>query len=43
LRGSPGGGSLFQEFQRGIQVLEKESLTGAKRFVDGAGRHGTFE
>lgn len=35
--------ALLQEFQRGIQVLEKESLAGAKRFADGAGRHGTFE
>ncbi|REG25938.1 enoyl-CoA hydratase [Archangium gephyra] len=35
--------ALLQEFQRGVQVLEKESLTGAKRFADGAGRHGSFE
>jgi enoyl-CoA hydratase len=35
--------ALLQEFQRGIQVLEKESLAGAKRFADGAGRHGSFE
>ena len=35
--------ALLQEFQRGIQVLAKESLAGAKRFADGAGRHGTFE
>jgi enoyl-CoA hydratase len=35
--------ALLQEFQRGVQVLEKESLTGAKRFAGGAGRHGTFE
>ncbi|MCY1074765.1 crotonase/enoyl-CoA hydratase family protein [Archangium lansingense] len=35
--------ALLQEFQRGIQVLEKESLGGAKRFAEGAGRHGRFE
>ncbi|WP_375770962.1 crotonase/enoyl-CoA hydratase family protein [Archangium gephyra] len=41
--GLPLEAALLQEFQRGIQVLEKESLTGAKRFADGAGRHGSFE
>ncbi|HYO70384.1 MAG TPA: crotonase/enoyl-CoA hydratase family protein [Archangium sp.] len=35
--------ALLQEFQRGVQVLEKESLPGAKRFAGGAGRHGSFE
>ncbi|HZI09048.1 MAG TPA: crotonase/enoyl-CoA hydratase family protein [Myxococcus sp.] len=35
--------ALLQEFRGGVQVLEKESLAGAKRFAGGAGRHGTFE
>ncbi|PTL82202.1 crotonase/enoyl-CoA hydratase family protein [Vitiosangium sp. GDMCC 1.1324] len=35
--------ALLQEFKGGIQVLESESLTGAKRFAGGAGRHGKFE
>jgi enoyl-CoA hydratase len=35
--------ALVQEFQGGIQVLESESLAGARRFSQGAGRHGKFE
>jgi enoyl-CoA hydratase len=35
--------ALLQEFQGGFQVLESESLAGAKRFAGGAGRHGRFE
>lgn len=34
--------ALLREFRGGIQVLESESLAGAKRFADGAGRHGRF-
>ncbi|OJT21956.1 enoyl-CoA hydratase [Archangium sp. Cb G35] len=41
--GLPMEQALLQEFQRGVRILEKESLTGAKRFADGAGRHGSFE
>ena len=35
--------ALLQEFQGGLRVLESESLAGARRFADGAGRHGRFE
>ena len=35
--------SLLNEFRRGRQVLASESLSGAQRFSDGAGRHGSFE
>jgi enoyl-CoA hydratase len=35
--------ALVQEFQGGIRVLESESLAGARRFAQGAGRHGKFE
>ena len=35
--------ALRQEFTRGIQVLHSESITGAQRFAQGAGRHGSFE
>jgi enoyl-CoA hydratase len=35
--------ALVQEFQGGIRVLETESLAGARRFAQGAGRHGKFE
>lgn len=35
--------ALVREFQGGIRVLESESLTGARRFAQGAGRHGKFE
>ncbi|KFA90318.1 crotonase/enoyl-CoA hydratase family protein [Archangium violaceum] len=41
--GLPMEQALLQEFQRGVRILEKESLTGAKRFAGGAGRHGSFE
>ncbi|MFE8595456.1 crotonase/enoyl-CoA hydratase family protein [Archangium violaceum] len=41
--GFPMEQALLQEFQRGVRILEKESLTGAKRFAGGAGRHGSFE
>lgn len=34
--------ALLREFRGGIQVLESESLAGAKRFAGGAGRHGRF-
>jgi enoyl-CoA hydratase len=34
--------ALLHEFRGGIQVLESESLAGAKRFAGGAGRHGSF-
>jgi len=30
------------EFDRGVKVLESESLAGAMRFASGAGRHGSF-
>jgi enoyl-CoA hydratase len=35
--------ALVQEFQGGLRVLESESLAGARRFAQGAGRHGKFE
>ncbi len=35
--------ALLQEFERGLQVLQSESLPGAQRFAQGAGRHGAFE
>jgi enoyl-CoA hydratase len=35
--------ALRQEFERGIRVLESESIGGATRFARGAGRHGKFE
>ncbi|GHG93185.1 crotonase/enoyl-CoA hydratase family protein [Comamonas sp. JC664] len=35
--------ALRQEFSRGVKVLESESLAGAARFAQGAGRHGKFE
>ncbi|WIG95854.1 crotonase/enoyl-CoA hydratase family protein [Myxococcus sp. SDU36] len=35
--------ALRQEFARGVKVLESESIVGATRFAQGAGRHGTFE
>lgn len=35
--------ALRQEFTQGIQVLHSESITGAQRFAQGAGRHGSFE
>ncbi|HSP76941.1 MAG TPA: crotonase/enoyl-CoA hydratase family protein, partial [Myxococcaceae bacterium] len=41
--GLPHEKALLQEFQRGVKVLESESLPGATRFARGAGRHGKFE
>ncbi|QSQ19257.1 crotonase/enoyl-CoA hydratase family protein [Pyxidicoccus parkwayensis] len=35
--------ALRQEFERGVKVLESESIAGATRFARGAGRHGKFE
>ena len=35
--------ALRQEFERGVKVLESESVAGATRFAQGAGRHGKFE
>jgi enoyl-CoA hydratase len=35
--------ALRQEFEGVLQVLESESLAGARRFAQGAGRHGRFE
>ncbi|WP_426750098.1 crotonase/enoyl-CoA hydratase family protein [Myxococcus sp. Y35] len=35
--------ALRQEFARGVKVLESESIAGATRFAQGAGRHGKFE
>ncbi|MEW5848005.1 MAG: crotonase/enoyl-CoA hydratase family protein [Myxococcota bacterium] len=34
--------ALRQEFQRGVTVLQTESVAGAQRFAAGAGRHGSF-
>jgi enoyl-CoA hydratase len=41
--GLPLEAALRQEFNGGLQVLESESLAGARRFTQGAGRHGSFE
>ncbi|WP_224243499.1 crotonase/enoyl-CoA hydratase family protein [Hyalangium gracile] len=35
--------ALRQEFTGGVKVLEAESIAGAQRFAQGAGRHGKFE
>jgi enoyl-CoA hydratase len=35
--------ALRQEFTGGLRVLQSESLPGARRFAQGAGRHGSFE
>ncbi|MEM7347245.1 MAG: crotonase/enoyl-CoA hydratase family protein [Chloroflexota bacterium] len=35
--------ALQNEFEHGLPVIQAEALTGAKRFADGAGRHGSFE
>lgn len=32
--------ALLQEFNRGVQVVASESISGAQRFADGVGRHG---
>ncbi len=35
--------ALANEFQRGMETIEsKETFLGAKRFAEGAGRHGVF-
>jgi enoyl-CoA hydratase len=34
--------ALANEFEHGLKVLKSESLTGASRFFNGAGRHGEF-
>ncbi|KPM36180.1 hypothetical protein AK830_g10397 [Neonectria ditissima] len=36
------GDALGQEFDRGIKVIESESIDGASRFSAGEGRHGSF-
>jgi len=41
--GLPLEAALRQEFAGGLQVLESESLAGARRFAQGAGRHGSFD
>ena len=35
--------AMSREFREGIQVLEKESMKGAGKFSEGAGRHGSYE
>ncbi|KAL4947919.1 ClpP/crotonase-like domain-containing protein [Aspergillus filifer] len=35
--------ALAFEYDHGIEAIEKESVKGAKRFRDGAGRHGKFD
>ncbi|KAL4794521.1 ClpP/crotonase-like domain-containing protein [Aspergillus venezuelensis] len=35
--------ALAFEYDHGIEVIESESVKGAKRFKDGAGRHGKFD
>ncbi len=35
--------ALRQEFLRGMGVLQEEAVPGARRFADGAGRHGRFD
>ena len=34
--------AMRNEFERGVKVLEDESIPGAQRFADGKGRHGDF-
>lgn len=41
--GRPLEEALRQEFEGGRQVLESEAFPGARRFAQGAGRHGEFE
>ncbi|KAH7124856.1 carnitinyl-CoA dehydratase [Dactylonectria estremocensis] len=36
------GDALSQEFNRGVKVIESESIEGASRFSAGEGRHGAF-
>lgn len=35
-------GALEAEYRHGLRALETETLSGARRFADGAGRHGAF-
>lgn len=35
--------ALLAEFNNGVKTLELESVSGAKKFAGGAGRHGSFE
>jgi enoyl-CoA hydratase len=35
--------ALANEFERGLESMDAGALEGAKRFADGAGRHGEFE
>ena len=35
--------AMANEFRHGLRSLEKEAVTGATRFTEGAGRHGHFE
>ncbi len=35
--------AMANEFNHGLQSLEKEAVPGAARFTKGAGRHGHFE
>lgn len=39
----PESAALLQEFASSIHVLASEALQGARRFADGAGRHGVFD
>jgi enoyl-CoA hydratase len=41
--GQPLESALRQEFTGGVQILQEESIAGARRFAQGAGRHGRFE
>ena len=41
--GLPQWERLRQEFEGGRDVLERESVQGARRFASGAGRGGTFD
>jgi enoyl-CoA hydratase len=40
--GLPLAAALAAEFARGLPVVEREALAGARRFAGGAGRHGDF-
>jgi enoyl-CoA hydratase len=35
--------ALRWEFEHGLEALKREGLSGASRFADGSGRHGSFE
>ena len=35
--------AMANEFKHGLRSLEKEAVSGAAKFADGAGRHGAFE